>query len=243
MLQTALDIINNNLVALLIGTLVGTELTRYLYKPNVVIFLKELSPLISDNGFFISIKIANKGRTAALKSIGNFSLENLGDNLIAPESLSLDEFERSLPTYRLEDIKLDFPRHQLITPKKQRKIKNNSLCWSALSNPREIDINPGSSEALDICRIQHYITHEQDFWYVIFPSEQGWRKVCCRVKLVPGEPLKGKILICPSNIFPVIRPFKIYQQDESTEPELVVENYPLIKRVYFWFRRDELYFD
>ncbi len=243
MLQTLLDIINNNLVALLIGTLVGAEITRYLYKPNVVIFLKGLTPLVSENGFFISVKIANKGRTVASNSIGNLSIDYLDENLMSPEMYKLDQFETSLPTSRLEDIKLYFPRHQLITPEKKRKIKNSSLCWATLSNPKFIDINPGSSEVLDVCRIQLYTDGENSFWYVIFPSEQGWRKVTCRIKLVAGIPLTGKLSVCPSNIFPVVRPFKIVQKNTNAKPELIIQKFGLLERIYYWFNKDKLYFD
>lgn len=240
-----LDILSSNFISLLIGTLLGAEIMRFLYRPHVIIQFKNLMPLYSDNGYFLSIKVANRGRTAASNCIGNITLKYILDDLISPNAFNLDKFEDSLPRYRLEDIELEYPRHQLITPHKQREIKNSTLCWSELGNPLKMDINPGASQNLDICRIQKYIDLETNdvFWYLIFPCEQGWRKVRARIKIKPNTTISGKLFICPNNVFPTVRKFIFELKDNNDFPTFKIERFNLLKRFYFKFNRSKLYFD
>lgn len=239
------EVIRDNILTLIIGTLLGTEVTRYLYKPQVIIQFRDIMPLYSDEGFFISIGIANRGRTVANNCIGNITIDNSLENLLNPEKYSLDECEKSLPEYHFENIKMDFPRHQLITPAKKREIKNVTICWSKLGNPAEININPGSSNKLDLCRIQKYQNKDktEKFWYVIFPCEQGWRKVRCRIKLKPNEVLTGKLFVCPDSVFPTVRMFRIEYSDIEIAPKFILKELTLLKRVYYFFNRSKLYFD
>ncbi len=245
MLGKLIDLLGNHLLALVVGTLLGSELTRFLYRPKVIIRLKGVQPLFSDGGFFLSVRVANTGRTVAPNSIGNVTIDYESSDLMDPDEYKLDKAEESLPTYRLENIKLDFPRHQLVTPGKERSIKNSSLCWSVLGNPQKVDINPGSNENLEICRVQSIEGHgtKEKFWYLIFPCEQGWRKVRCRIRLRNGVPLSGKIFICPSNVFPTVRKFQILCDESMEYPTLSIENYSLMERLYYFFNRSLLYFD
>ncbi|MCB0746076.1 MAG: hypothetical protein KDC90_01310 [Ignavibacteriae bacterium] len=233
------------MIALLIGTLLGKEITRFLYRPQVVIKFKGIMPLNSDNGFFLSIQIANKGRTEASNSTGNITINCQKDDLMDPDMYVLDKFENALPTYRLENIKLDFPRHQLITPDKFREIKNSNLCWSKLGNPSDINISPGSIQSLDFCRVQFYNNEKtnEKFWYLIFPSEQGWRKVITRIKLEENMSLKGKLFICPNNVFPTVRKFIIRYDRTISSPKLVLKKYNIFEKIYYFFNRSKLYFD
>lgn len=240
-----IEILGSNFIGLLIGTLLGKEITRYLYKPQVLIQLRDITPLYSDDGFFISIRIANRGRTVASKCVGNITINYELKNLITPEDYRLDKFEEALPTYRLEDIRLEHPRHQLITQKKTRDIQNSTLCWSKLGNPSDIDINPGSNQNLDICRVQKYVDNEkkETFWYLIFPCEQGWRKVRARIKLNPQESLTGKLFICPNNVFPTVRKFTFTLGNNNEYPKISIDKYNFFKQVYYIFNRSKLYFD
>lgn len=239
------DLLTNNLISLLIGTLLGTEITRLLYRPQVLIQLRAIKPLVSDNGFFLSVSIANQGRTVASKCAGNVSINYAEADLMDPDQYMLDRFENSLPTYRIENIPLDFPRHQLLTPGKLSEIKNSSLCWSKLGNPSEMNINPGTTQGLDFCRVQLYDNQEtnEKFWYLIFPSEQGWRKVRCRIKLTPGKQLTGKLFVCPENVFPTIRKFFVDLDRVDGSPALSLKRYSFLERIYFSFNRTKLYFD
>ncbi len=239
------EILSNNFIGLVIGTLLGGEITRFLYRPQVLIQLRDVTPLYSDEGFFLSIRIANRGRVAASDCIGNITLNLNAETVMNPEDYLLDRFEESLPKYTIEEIKLEHPRHQLTTKDKVREVRNSSLCWSKLGNPHEIDINPGSNQNLDICRVQLYNDTEKNerFWYLIFPCEQGWRKVRCRVKLNPKEPLEGKLLICPNNVFPTVRKISFTLDDMQSTPQFVIKKYSLLERIYFAFNRSKLYFD
>ncbi|MDE5421578.1 hypothetical protein L3073_05125 [Ancylomarina sp. DW003] len=239
------DFLTNNAIALIVGTLLGKEITRYLYKPQVLIRVRNISPLYSDNGFFVSIKIANKGRTVATNCCGKITLNFNKEALMDPDSFKLDRFETSLPTYRLENIKLDHPRHQLTTKAKDRSIKNSSLCWSKLGNPSQISINPGSIESLDVCRVQFYKDQKEDqqFWYLIFPCEQGWRKVKCRINLKNNEIISGKLFVCPENVFPTVRKFVVSLDEQTNKPIFTIKKYNILKRFYYFFYRSKLYFD
>ncbi len=244
-MNAILNLLSDHLLALIVGTLLGSEIMRFLYRPNVLILLKEVMPMYSDGGFFLSVLVANAGRTVAANSVGNITINYPIGDLIDPDQYSLDASEQSLPTYRLENIKLDYPRHQLITPDKSRYIKNSSLCWSSLGNPSRVDINPGSSESLEICRVQLYEDKRtnQKFWYLIFPCEQGWRKVRCRIKLNPNVEITGKLFICPNNVFPTVRTFTIKTTSVEDRPALIIKNYSMIERFINQFNRNKLYFD
>ena len=107
-----------NIWGLIIGTLLGSEISRYLYMPHVIIKFKNITPLFSDTGFFISVMIANKGRTASLNTQGKITLHYNSDRLMEPCEYKLDKYENSLPTYTLENVNIEHPRHQLLTPSK-----------------------------------------------------------------------------------------------------------------------------
>jgi hypothetical protein len=240
-----IEILGSNFIGLLIGTLFGKEITRYLYKPQVIIQLRDITPLYSDEGFFISIRIANRGRTAAANCLGNITINYDIKDLMIPEDYKLDKLEESLPKYSIENIRLEYPRHQLITQQKIRDIQNSTLCWSRLGNPAEIDINPGSNQDLDICRVQKYLNLDtnESFWYLIFPCEQGWRKVRARIKLETNKPLTGKLLICPNNVFPTIRKIVFELKNNNEYPTLRIENYNWFQRIYYFFCKNKFYFD
>ncbi|MDL2312823.1 hypothetical protein LJC68_08105 [Bacteroidales bacterium OttesenSCG-928-B11] len=248
------DFLNDasTVIGLIIGTLLGAEISRYLYKPNVIIKFKDISPLFSDNGFFASILVANKGRTASIGTQGKITLNYNEERLMNPSEFKLDAFENSLPTYRIENIKMDYPRHQLITPEKNRTIKNSSLCWSTLGNPDKVDINPGASETLDIFRAQRYVDEISNrvFWYLIFPCEQGWKKVRCRIMLEPNDIITGKLFVCPGNVFPTVRKIIITLDKNAEKPSLSIKNYNFFNRIYHFFNRiyhffnrSDFYFD
>ncbi|MDH6310072.1 hypothetical protein M2451_002962 [Dysgonomonas sp. PFB1-18] len=234
----------SNIWGLIIGTLLGAEISRFLYRPNVIIRFERLQPLFSDNGFFASVIVANRGRTASINTQGKVTLFFDDKNLMEPSLFNFDAFETSLPTYRLENLKMDFPRHQLITPeKKVKEIKNVSLCWATLGNPEKVEINPGASEALNIFRAQLYIDNDnnQKFWYLIFPCEQGWRKVRCRIMLKTNDSIKGKLFICPSNTFPTVKKIHIYIKEDY--PILSIQEFNFFENIYYIFKRSKLYFD
>lgn len=222
-------------VGLLIGTLLGNEINRFLYRPKVIIKFKNISPLHSQDGFFLSLVVANYGRTVATNCIGNLSLTDFTreDVMDYKEALT----DEALPKYSEEKIDLEFPRHQLVQPNQFREIKNVSLCWSKLGNPCEMNINPGMCQVLDICRVQY--NKEKLFWYLIFPSEVGWRKVRLRMK---ARNIEGRLLVCPENEFPTVLDFKI-KLDEQNVPIFIPANYKYLKKIKRFFNRKKIYFD
>lgn len=221
-------------VGLIVGTLLGNEISRFLYRPKVIIRFKDINPLYTKDGFFGSIHVANLGRTVATDCMGTISLDNVfkEDIMESHEAVS----DESLPSYRDEKIDLDFPRSQLVSPLSFREIKNVSLCWSMLGNPFKIDINPGTTQSLDIFRMQFH--NDKKFWYIIFPSEKGWRNVRVRMKL---KHITGRILICPSNEFPTILKFAI-KISANKEPVFIPIKSNNFKRLFRFIHRENLYF-
>lgn len=197
-------------LSLIIATLIGGEIVKRLYSPNVNVKAKNISHLRDNGGFFISLNIVNLGRTVANDCICYLMINSFIDkeDIMEEHEACTDEH---LPTYR--DEKLDFttPRQQLTTPAKFRKPEQVQLCWAHHGNPCVMNINPGVTKLLDICRAQ-YIENNQ--WYIIFPSEKGWRRILIRMRY---KNINGKIFICPSNDYPKILDFSfIFENNEPT---------------------------
>ena len=206
MLSSVLAPLINSLLSLLIGTLIGSELSRYLYTPKVVIRYKDVKPLNAEKGVFWSVRVENKGRTVAKKCIGTMTLANLSlSDLMAPHEAAIDE---ELTRYQEEKLDVEFPREQIVSQTYFRDIDSVSLCWAKLGNPDSIDINPGISQTLDVCKF-----HSSEIGqYLIFPSEFGWRRVRLRTT---QKDLRGEISICPENEFPTSIQFKVTISDDG----------------------------
>lgn len=206
------------LVGLFVGTLFGNELSRYLYKPRVRVRLNNVSPLKTKDGEFFSIGFINIGRSEATNCSGYISLKDITpDMIMEPSEASLDE---SLPSYSYENLDISHPRSQMITPKKFRHVKHEAICWAHQGNPDQININPGSVQALDICKVQRY---KDNRWYLIFPTERGWRNV--RLRMEFKTDVYGRLFLCPSNEFPTITDFKIIMQDGVPTLKIIKPNF------------------
>ncbi len=199
-----LDWVLGPFLSLLIGTLLGGEITRYFYKPKVIIKYKDVAPLVLETGTFWSLRVENRGRTVATDCIGVLTLEDVTPEDIINQNEA--DTKELLPEYRGEAIDMSFPREQIISRNYFREINRTSLCWAKLGNPDKIDVNPGVSQSIDICK--HHRLGEFD--YFIFPSEEGWRRLRVRVK---SKNLKGSLYICPSNEFPTQIDFTITIED------------------------------
>lgn len=194
------------LISLVVGTLLGSELTRFLYRPRVIIRYKDTSPLYTPDGVHWSIKVANMGRTVASNCKGIIFVDGIDrDDLLGTNSANPQEI---LPDYKEENADLSFPRHQQIDGSSFRPLNGERLAWACLGNPQSIDINPGITELLDICKLQSYDKGN----YIIFPTEYGWRRLRARVK---AKNISGKIMICPSNEFPTVIHFRLDLDDED----------------------------
>jgi len=214
------------LISLAIGTVLGTELSRYIYRPKVKVRYKDIDPNIDQTGVYWSIQIENAGRCVAQDCIATISLFSISvDDIVSSQDASVDE---NLPKYVGENIDLETPREQILKVGHFREIRRTSLCWAKLGNPDSISINPGVSATLDICKFQK----SQDRKYFIFPSEDGWRRV--RVRLQKNK-LTGYILICPSNEFPTRVNIEL-TVDDSGESKLDVKRPGFFQRI---FRRFE----
>ncbi len=192
-MEITFESILTSLASLTLGTLIGAEVTRFFYRPKVVVRYKEIEPLIDQSGVYWSVNVENYGRTTAENCTAVISLyEVKTTDILSSSEASLDEH---LPEYTNEDIDLETPRAQILKTDHFRSLKRVSLCWSHLGNPETLDISPGISRSVDICKLQQ----SESGNYLIFPSEQGWREVRVRLKL---RDLEGHILVCPSNDFP-----------------------------------------
>ena len=227
------DQVTAALVSLLIGTLLGKEITRFLYKPKVIIRYRDVSPLETDDGYFISTNVANLGRTVATNCIGTLTLFGIDKHSIM-HTHEADPLE-SLPDYPEEKIDLDFPRFSILDPNTFREINNVSLCWARLGNPQCIDINPGMMTELDICKV-HLKGNKK---YIIFPSEDGWRKLRVRIE---AKPLKGRVLICPSNEFPTPVNFE-FSLNEEGNPVFRASSIGMFDKIRNLIFRRDYYFN
>jgi len=194
------------LLSLVAGTVFGTEIARFMYRPLVFVRYEEIAPLKESNGVYWTIVVSNKGRTAATGCKGVISLPDISACDILDRGDA--DPEENLPEYRKEDKPLKTPRDQLVERNKFRKIRNESLAWAAVGNPESVTINPGTSSGLDICKFQMYDQSP----YFIFPSEEGWRVLRVRIK---SERISGKILVCPENDFPTVISFSVFVNDEG----------------------------
>ena len=220
-------------IGLIIGTLLGNEISRILNKPKVKVRFKDISPLLTENGEFWSILIVNFGRTVATNCSCFITLFDITEEDIIDENLA--DKEEGLPSYSHENIDIHFPREQFVSRNKFRNIQNESLCWSKHGNPNILDINPGVVESLDICKC--HFSEERKTWYLIFPSEKGWRKVRIRLNL---KPISGRIFVCPSNEFPTLLDFKI-DVSEKGEPIFHPIRYNIFKRFVRFLNRKKLF--
>ncbi|WP_430411466.1 hypothetical protein [Kordia sp.] len=223
------------LIGLFIGTLLGNELNRFLYRPNVLIKFRNISVLRNEDGAFWSILVANTGRTCAENCIGCITIFNLNKMDLMEQNEALAD--EQLPRYKNENIDLEYPRSQLTAPSKYRDLKCASLCWSHHGNPYELNINPGMVRGLDICRIQYH--DKKKYWYLIFPSEKGWRKIRLRCRL---KSYKGRLFICPANEFPKSIDFEIFLNNKDI-PVFKFIKRTWIKNMKFFLRRKSMILD
>lgn len=219
------------LLSLVIATIIGGELVRRIYSPRVKVKVKRSNYLRNEHSFLIAIDIVNLGSTVATKCISYLIIDEQTqiqeDDLLTEAQACENEY---LPSYSYEHIDYEIPRQQWITPEKYVQPQRLVLCWNHSGDPYELDINPGVTVSLNICRMRY---HDEDhFWYIIFPTEKGWRKVRLRMKY---KEISGKIFICPSNTYPLIVNFKISENPQTNEPYLYVNSKPINR-----FQRKEI---
>ena len=201
--------ITASIASLVLGTLLGAELSRFLYKPRVLIRYKNIAPLNLENGTFWSLRVENKGRSVAASCVGTLSIDELQVcDLLHQHEADADE---GLPDFD-NSISEEFPRKQILNPGYFRDVQASSLCWSKLGNPDVIDINPGISRTLDVCKF-HIGAHEN---YFIFPSEFGWKTIRLRSR---ASQITGEIKICPANEFPTRIRFKLSASGNESKLE------------------------
>ena len=233
MVPETLNDISGALVSLLIGTLLGTEITRFLYRPKVRVRYSKISPLHVKDGTHWSINVANLGRTVASNCKAVIYLQGIEPEvLLKLHEANPNEF---LPSYSEESGNISFPRPQSIGREKFRPIAGANLAWAKLGNPDSIDINPGVTELLDICKVQD----SDKGRYVIFPTELGWRRVRCRIR---SSKIAGKVLVCPSNEFPTVLNFEldVFDDHESTF-KIIPPGFS--QRLKKWLNRDQYFFE
>lgn len=211
------------LLSLIIATVIGGEIVRKIYSPRVKVKVKGSNYLKNKLGFLVAIDIVNLGSTVASKCISYLVVDD--GTMINKEDL-LTEYDACeneyLPSYASENIDYTIPRQQWITPDKYVTPKQLVLCWNHSGDPYELDINPGVTVSLNICQMRYQ--EDKNSWYVIFPTEKGWRKVRLRMKF---KRIEGKIFICPSNSYPLIVNFKLLYNNKLNEPYLYVNTKPI----------------
>ena len=203
-------------LAIITGAFFGGEIIKSIYSPKVKVKAKNLNLREDKSGFFVSLNIINIGRSVASDCICHllFDKDIDKDTLLEREDAMADE---CLPSYKEENNNFLIPRDQLTSPSSFRQPLQVQLCWTHHGNPCNINVNPGVTASIDICRFQ---LTENFQWYVLFPTERGWRRILFRMKIKPGTVLKGKLFICPSNDFPKILTFTLYLH--QNKPKLLI---------------------
>ena len=221
-----LDQISAAFISLVIGTLLGSELTRLLYRPRVFIRYREISPLHAPDGIHWTVQVANFGRTVASDCKGVITIDGLQkDDFLPIEEAIADEI---LPSYKNEQLDMEFPRAQHLAPDFFREIKNEEVSWAATGNPAKISINPGITENLDIFKVQE----SADGQYILIPSGTGWRKLRARLR---QKSIAGRIMVCPSNEFPTVMLFELtFSEDGCSKFKISKPGFGLrLKRLIF----------
>ncbi|KAF5428943.1 hypothetical protein C5S39_09890 [Candidatus Methanophagaceae archaeon] len=194
------------IIGLVVGTLFGGWLERILYRPRVVIEIESESPYLRGEGKYVSVVVSNKGQTAAIDCVGSISIDELSpDALLSPNDALEDE---KLPL----EPKLE-PKDQLLRSESFREINRELLCWAHIGNPPTYTINPGTKTLLDVFKAIERDT--SDGWYLIIPSEAGWKTL--RVRLKDGN-YHGRLVVSPKNGPPKIKEFEIRPSSEAKPP-------------------------
>jgi hypothetical protein len=217
---------------LLVGGLLGREIFRILDKPNVVIQYRKITQFRQADGVYLSVRVGNIGRSAAERCMCVLSIFDFEPSHIIDPSLA--EAHENLPEYKEENLDLDFPRYQIVQPESFHDIVSESLCWSSLGNPSVLDINPGTTQSMDICKF--FKGQEQQ--YFIFPTEFGWRRI--RVRVSAEQMIRGRLLVCPSNYYPTALDFELCV-DNFGEPVFRRVSIGLIGRLRRFFSKNSLY--
>ncbi|TET41364.1 MAG: hypothetical protein E3J66_05400 [Dehalococcoidia bacterium] len=206
----ALNTLISAIIGLAVGTVFGGWLERVLYRPRVTIEIVSESTYVRKEGKYVSVVVSNKGRTAAIDCIGSISIDELSrEALLSPNDAVKDEKLPLDPDYKLK------PDDQLLTRESFREIDREPLCWAHIGNPPTYTVNPGTKTLLDVFKAIERDT--SDGWYLIIPSEAGWKKL--RARLKDGD-YHGRLVVSPANAPPTIREFKIVPSSEG--PRLVL---------------------
>lgn len=221
------------IVSLVVGTLLGQAIARYMYRPKVIIRYKNIMPLVATDGVFWAIEIANLGKSVARNCIGTITLRNVTEKDIVP--IYDADPDESLPEYPEEKLDIEYPREQILADDSFRRVSNTATAWARLGNPFQMNINPGMSEQLDLCKV-HY---SKKGIYALFPSEFGWRRLRLRTN---KEHILGRIMICPENDFPTPINFEIRLNTENG-PLLEIHKLSFIERLIKTFRKEYYYFE
>lgn len=216
--------------AIVLAAIIGGLIIRKLYKPKVKIRFDRRADLTDDHGTFFSINVTNIGHNCARKCVSYIRLDDacIKDIHVMKSEKASDHEE--LPSYSDEGSQplphqLCSPlslyqqctessepkanhRKQLVDDHKVRSLRYIFLCWTCQGNPSEIDLQPGMTRSIDICRWQKKNSEKESVPYWIFPSEQGWRKLQARV-YANNTTLTGQLFICQADHEPLVADIKL----------------------------------
>lgn len=223
---TIIDVVLKT-VPLILSMFVGTWIVRVSFLPKVDIKTKKEHVLQDNGGCFLSLNIVNIGPNMAQKCCAYIILDThiRNEDILNMNEISSDEH---LPTYAEENNNFEIPRNTLITREKQRDVQQIQLCWTHHGNPYLKDLNPGVQAQVDICRYQRF-PDDSNLYYIIFPTEKGWRRVHFRMK---NQRLIGKLYLCPANSHPNV--FKIdFCLGQDGRPKVTIKK----KRLNYFSRK------
>lgn len=188
------SVLVENAIGLMVGTIVGGGIVRYLYRPRLKIEIDrvithEAHSDTADRVFNLTIQVTNTGNVAGQNSVGFITLADViaSDLLEDDDPFPLEQVDFT------EDAQAQTP-YAIMTPTRYRPVDRELLCWAPYGNPARYTLNPGAKCVLEVAKAIWY--DARGIWYLAVPSEEGWNRVRGRFT---NRHLRGTLIVSPEN--------------------------------------------
>jgi hypothetical protein len=230
--------------------ILGPASSSWLTRPRLFIegHRPELDPDPDKGGRFSchAIAIRNFGRRCAESCIGLITFVDLksdsvltGEFLVRTQDAGLDPRK-----FNITDAAGEF---FLLCDGNHREVEAEYLAWSALGNPRQMDIYPGTNMNLDIGRWFRGVgedSHgERKPNQFQITSEEGWRSPRMALRTGPTERYQAVVSVAARNGRATKRGIEIsftLEDEKETVHLYVRHNYRDRFRIFTWKTRDRL---
>ncbi len=226
----------NYFVCPLLVVLIGGFLVKHILRKKYKIQYSGSMIEQGQNIHVVSVEIENIGNLQLTDASAHIILDDsctikqreiLDIDNLATLGIDKNEYE-NLPTYMDEGLKLSASLRAAWMNTTNFLSENQFFtCWDFSGDPYKINLKPFSRMRLIICKAIEYDVGAKKFryWYYIFPTERGWRRVRFRMT---AKTLTGRIILSFSNSYPLIIPFKINHDSESSTPKLEITSQKVV---------------